>query len=177
MVITAIDPGEIHCGVAVLVTDQYVSPYALSPDRSIVDQSADRKDQLVYATEFTQTELFDWVERYMWAWDRLVIERFQLYPWMSRQQGYSEFGTAQAIGVLKYIARKSELEIVMQDASGCKRKGRKKAADAGFRMVDRKLGSGKYVYYGPDFAAISSSHARDAAAHACYYGLTDGQVD
>lgn len=167
--IFAVDPGEAKCGFAWvrLYPRPVTHPHnASGVDDTCYDCSSDNRLHLWRCFTTKPMELADYLETNLWRARVLVIERFQLYPWMARQQGFSTFGTAESIGVYKRIADKVGIPYVMQDASGNKKSGRRRAKDYGFRMVDRKLGSGKFVYYGPDFDLPGKLDRRDAAAHA-----------
>ena len=172
MRIAAIDPGDRHCGLAVFdlwwPDDGKVHPAACTGH---LDCSSSRWLHLVGLYDLRQQELFDYIEANAWYLGAIVYETFKLYPWMARQQGFSEFHTAEAIGVIKYLARKYDIPHYGQDAKDSKRHGRAYAVKAGFKMKDRKLGSGKFMYYGPDFdqGLESEQHFRDAAAHAVFW--------
>ena len=174
MRIAAIDPGESKCGLAVF--------QLWHPGDGLVHTSwchghvmcaSDRSLHLAYAATHTPAETMEWVKANAWDLRALIVERFQLYPWMARQQGFSEFGTAETIGVLKYLARTSgDLPLYLQDAARCKKDGRAYAVRLGFRMADRKLGSGRWTYRGPDFDLEGKQDHRDAAAHGVYWACT-----
>jgi hypothetical protein len=93
---------------------------------------------------------------------------------MARQQGFSEFPTAQCVGIVKYIASRRDVQVHMQDAKGNLKQGRAQAQKIGFRMVQRRLGNGKYAYRGPDFDLPGKPHRRDAAAHGVRFATLDG---
>jgi hypothetical protein len=107
----------------------------------------------------------------------IVVERFQLYPWMARQQGFSTFGTAETIGMIKYLAGRYDIPVRLQDAARNLKEGRGRAADWGFDMVERKLGSGRFVYRGPDFNLPGQPHRRDAASHGAQYCGSSGAYE
>jgi hypothetical protein len=167
--IAAIDPGDAWCGLAVFRLSRQPR---LRYDTAI-DCSKLGKIQLMQAETMHPDELYAWLEQHCWdgASDLLaiVLERYQLYPWMARQQGFSEFPTAQCVGVVKYLASRAGVPVHMQDAKGCLKGGRAAAKRAGFAMKDRRLGSGRFAYRGPDFDLPGKPHRRDAAAHGVYF--------
>jgi hypothetical protein len=168
----AVDPGEAKSGFAwlQLLAVPARHPHSnLGADDRCYDDSSDHRLHIRRCFTVSPWDLADYLETNLWRADVLVIERFQLYPWMARQQGFSTFGTAESIGIYKRIAHKVGIPVHLQDASGNKKNGRRRARDWGFKMVDRKLGSGKFVYYGPDFDLPGKLDRRDAAAHACEF--------
>ncbi len=80
--IVAIDPGEIHVGVALFLGDKCYEAYEVTPD-----------------------ELFKRLETWLEgdAIDVLVVESFQLYEDKAMDQVGSEMGTCECIGVIKYL--------------------------------------------------------------------------
>jgi hypothetical protein len=163
----AIDPGEAHCGFAWFDLLEENEPTGHQCD--CMDHSSDYRLSLYRCMTFKPYELAEYLETNLFRATALIIERFQLYPWMARQQGFSEFGTSEAIGIYSWIARKLDIKVVRQDAAGNKKDGRAWAEKAGFKMVNRKLGSGKWTYFGPDFDLPGQPHRRDAAAHGLAY--------
>lgn len=155
--VIAFDPGDAHTGYA----EANVFP---------------RRIEIVRSQTLTREEAIQKLEGFQVA-DIIIIERYQLYPWLARQQGFSEFDTPQLIGVLRYLADKNSprSRLVMQTAS-VKKKGRQAAFDMGVRPMDlRSLGSGKGGYRGPDFGKLrngSTQHERDAIAHVYYWATT-----
>lgn len=101
-------------------------------------------------------------------WDHLVIEEFRLFPWMAAQQGFSTVPTAEVIGALKYLAARRGVAWTMQKSMVMK-EGRAFANKLKIPMTDRKLGSGKGAYIGPDFDLPGPPHPRDALAHGFYW--------
>lgn len=171
--VTAVDPGSAWRGFAELMVQ---SPGPCPP--GCLDHSTDLRLHLLRCHTYSKAdELYDDLSCNLWRSHRLVLERFRLYPWMARQQGFSEFGTAECLGVCKYIADKVGIPYVLQDPAGNMKDGRQYALQDGFKMVDRKLGSGKYTYYGPDFDLPGKPHRRDAAAHAVNYAHVSGLLD
>lgn len=88
----AIDPGELHCGVAIFQGATLKVTHTWSPPR-----------------------LFDWLESA--KVDRVVCEGYWLYPWLLQEQGFSEVLTAQTIGVIKYICGKRRIRYHQQKAT------------------------------------------------------------
>lgn len=151
--VVAIDPGDGHNGV---VTAN-VGPGGVSVTRA--KEINDRYDLFTYIRYYDP--------------EVLIIEEYRLYPWQARNQGFSEFPTAQIIGVLDYLAHENGLTLHKQKAA-VKKEARTMARARGIPMADRALGSGKGAYRGPDFDAAwikrewgckSSQHVRDAMAH------------
>jgi hypothetical protein len=168
----AVDPGESKSGFAwfkLFAAPEFHPHSPLGTDGVCYDDSADHRLHLWRCFTVPPWELADYLETNLWRADALVIERFQLYPWMARQQGFSTFGTAESIGIYRRIAHKVGVPVYLQDAARNKKSGRTRANAWGFRMVDRKLGSGKFVYYGPDFDLPGKLDRRDAAAHGCEF--------
>lgn len=165
--VLAVDPGDSHHGL-VMAT--------VKPTSTLVTGAWELQDD---------DDLFSRVER--WCRDgglaHLVLEEYRLYPWQARNQGFSTFPTPQAIGVLRYLAKKYQVAVTMQKAA-VKRDARKLAERRGVPMTIRSLGSGKGAYRGPDFDAKwlqglygvkSSQHIRDAMAHLVYWAWTNPQ--
>jgi hypothetical protein len=80
MLVLAIDPGEVHCGVALYADGQCIDAQEMTPD-----------------------ELYGWL---MEGPDIavLVCEEFRLYPDKMKVQGYSQLKTVEVIGVLRYLS-------------------------------------------------------------------------
>lgn len=166
--VVAIDPGDSHHGVVMA---------KVLPDSCLITG----------AWEFSgEEELWD---RFA-LWSRtgglmnVVLEEYRLYPWMARQQGFSNFPTPQVIGAIRYIARQHNIPVTMQKAAD-KKIGRKLAEARGVPMTLRSLGSGKGAYKGPDFDAKwlkdlygikSSQHVRDALAHLVHWVWTSPEA-
>jgi hypothetical protein len=161
--IAAIDPGDVWCGLAVFRLSREAEAMHQCDD---LDCSRKGRVRLAYAMTLPPPETYDWLEKNARTLHALVIERYQLYPWLAREQGFSEFPTAQCVGICGYIAGKAGVPVYKQDAKGSLREGRAQAKAIGFDMRDRRLGSGRFAYYGPDFARLPGKpHRRDAAAH------------
>jgi len=165
--IAAIDPGDRYCGLAVFE----LCPTG-HPELPYLDSSKRHRVCLRAAETVSPDQLFVWLEVNAHRLYAVVIERFRLYPWMAREQGFSEFPTPQHIGIIKYIASKAGVLIVMQETS-CKREGRNQALKIGFRMPKRRVGKGRHSYYGPDFDLPGKDHHRDAAAHGVRFATMD----
>jgi hypothetical protein len=80
--LVAIDPGEIHVGVALFLGERCYDTYEVDPP-----------------------ELYRRLEAWLasGAMDVLVVELFQLYEDKAMAQVGSEFGTCECIGVIKYL--------------------------------------------------------------------------
>lgn len=128
MVIVAIDPGERHTGVAWLEGDKFDSatwhPNNFLPE---LERILGNGGKMV-----------------------LVVEEFRLYPWKSNAQRFSRMVTCEVIGVIKYLAKKYKVRLVMQKPSFVKAF----ATDNKLKKVGWYTGSG---------------HAKDAARHLYYY--------
>jgi hypothetical protein len=172
--LAAIDPGESFCGLA---------EFDLAPlggrliGDGFVDQSRRGKIRLMAARTLRPDDLYGELERMAPLLYAVVLERYSLYPWLAREQGFSELLTAQCCGVVKDIAiRRFKVPVfVQQDAKENLRGGRAQAEKAGFRMQDRVLGSGRWKYRGPDFVLPGKPHRRDACAHGVMFATTNKQ--
>jgi hypothetical protein len=166
----AIDPGDAWCGL---------SEFDLAPGGGrllgdgFVDQSRHGKIRLMRCRTLKPWDLCDELDRLIPLIDFVVMERFSLYPWMAREQGFSEMKTAQMVGVVKWICRKQDVPVTLQDAKGTLRAGRTWAKQAGFKMKDRVLGSGQWKYRGPDFDLPGKPHRRDSASHGVFWATQD----
>lgn len=167
----AVDPGDVHCGVARFKV--LASPW---------------RAKLTWSTEMTPDELVSVVEAQAWPdpitvelsdlaperIDLFVVEEFRLYPWMAREQGYSDFKTPRLIGKLEYLADRAHRPLYLQGASVKKTsiaKARRFAADTsdptlrGHTPELVRLTSGRYDFVG------RNQHVRDAIAHGWYWLL------
>ena len=128
--ILAIDPGERHCGTA------YGHSYCEG------------------VQEYDQPGLFDLVERWIekGALDLIVLEEYRLYPWKLQEQGFSEVRTVEAIGVIKYLAERGGVPVIMQPAL-IKKPTAARMKAAGVKLLSRGRGP----------------HCRDAELHLYYY--------
>ena len=101
-VVLAVDPGDVHCGVAVFVA------------------GACR-----WTGEMGQDDLMDWlgVGAALYApgalaWDAIVCESFKLYPGKASAQSWSTMATVEMIGKLReYCRHRPGTEFVLQPAS------------------------------------------------------------
>jgi hypothetical protein len=160
--VDAVDPGEAWCGLAQFE----LWPQSREPGKGeYVDQSKRGKVRLIRAVCLEPKALYRQLELDMPFLYHLVLERFSLYPWLAREQGYSELLTSQCVGVVRYIADKGDVPVTLQDAKGNLKAGRALALDMGFKMKDRALGSGRFKYRGPDFDLPGMPHRRDACSH------------
>lgn len=172
--IAAVDPGESWCGLA---------EFSLAPlggcllGDGFVDQSRRGKIRLMRCRTLRPHDLYGELEKLAPLLHALVLERYSLYPWMAREQGFSELLTAQCVGVVTDIAvRRFGVPVFeLQDAKGTLRGGRAIADKAGFRMKDRALGSGRWKYRGPDFDLPGRPHRRDAASHGVFWAARSPQ--
>lgn len=167
--LAAIDPGESWCGWALF--DLVPLGGRLIGD-GFVDQSRRGRIRLMDCRTMDPETLYGELEKWLPRLSFVVLERYSLYPWMAREQGFSELETAQCCGVVGYLARKAGVPLFKQDAKGCLRGGRQQAELAGFRMKARALGSGRFRYRGPDFDLPGRPHRRDAAAHGVFFATT-----
>jgi len=169
----AIDPGEAWCGVALL---ELVPSSQQRPGRpSYLDCSSRGQIRIQGAWTLQPSTLYRWLETHIPHLHHVVLENYRLYPWMAREQGYSELLTAQCVGVVRYIAARHEVPLTLQDAKGSLKEGRAIASRSGFDMVPRILGSGRFKYRGPDFKLPGRPHRRDACAHGVFWSARDPQ--
>lgn len=78
----AIDPGDVHCGMALFNEGKCLDAWKMKP---------------VECERFVQSALR---EQEIQA---LVVEEFRLYPWESDAQAWSQFLTVEVIGVLRWL--------------------------------------------------------------------------
>ena len=97
--VVSIDPGGAHVGWCEARVD--------SVGTVVVD----------HIVEMSPQESIHAAERTFPTADVVVIERFALYPDKAKMLVGSEMETSQLIGVLKYLARLNECELVIQPAS------------------------------------------------------------
>jgi hypothetical protein len=85
----AIDPGDVHVGVAMFAEDQNGFPYC------------------EWATEYGHDEGTDFVARQLASYTLcgIALERFNLYQDQKDKQVGSDFPTCEQIGVIKYMVR------------------------------------------------------------------------
>lgn len=171
----AIDPGDVHCGLA---------KFHVVPPGHRLNRSSTWQALCEIATELDPVGLVRSLEPAAWSgelFDELrpddialyVVEEFRLYPWMARQQGYSDFKTPRLIGKLEYLAERAGKPLYLQGASNKKpavAKARRYAADLaepGFGPELVRLASGRYDFKG------RNQHVRDAIAHGWWWLLTN----
>jgi hypothetical protein len=148
----AIDPGDVHCGVAYLTARTLPAPVLFV--HWTRDLRPDSHDDLLESASV----------------DGWVVEAFRLYPELAREQGYSDFPTVQRIGVAKYIARRRSVWCDIQGADL-----KKKSRRIGERLCPsqgsiRTLGSGRSRYVGWDWNA-PTQHERDAISHGAWWAF------
>lgn len=170
----AVDPGDVHCGVAKF--------RVLSPADPI-NRTGRWQAVCEVASEFDPPNLVRMFESFAWPdevadelrpddIDLFIVEEFRLYPWMARQQGYSDFKTPRLIGKLEYLVGKSGRRLYMQGASVKKQavaRARRVADDTDAKQYAPqliKLTKGRYDFRG------RNQHIRDAMAHGWYWLLT-----
>lgn len=90
----AIDPGDKHCGLAVF-----------------------DHNSCIFTEDLTPLDLADYLEMSVESKDIWIVEDFVLYPWMAQKQGFSQMKTPKTIGVIEHIARRKEIEVVLQPAT------------------------------------------------------------
>lgn len=90
----AIDPGDVHVGVALF-----------------------RGRQCMWAKEFTPERVLKHLETHLAGSEVLVIERFQLYPHLAQTQAGSDMLTSQLIGALRLLACQLNVPVVIQQAA------------------------------------------------------------
>lgn len=93
--ITAIDPGDKHCGVAWF----------------------SNKGTLVQTLTWTPDQVICDIETMVSRAHAVVCEEYRLYPWLAAEQGFSEFLTCELIGVIKYLTHQRKIDLYMQPAS------------------------------------------------------------
>lgn len=170
--IGAVDPGEAWCG---LTKFELVPGSRERGPGNYLDQSRRGKIRIVEALTVEPDRLYRMLEAWAPELRHIVLERYSLYPWLAREQGYSELLTAQCVGVVRYIARRADVPLTPQDAKGNLKEGRAIAEQHGFDMVQRSLGSGRFRYRGPDFRMPGKPHRRDSTAHGVRWAARDPQ--
>lgn len=104
MNVVAIDPGDVHVGVAEFAGGQCVRAFEMAPD----DVPAYVRGAL---------EVMGGAP----APGALVIEEFRLYPWKAQQQAFSQMLTAELIGQIRLVWRwwgdPLGVQLVLQPAS------------------------------------------------------------
>lgn len=90
----AIDPGDVHVGVAMF-----------------------RGYHCLWAKEFTPEEILQYLSSRLKGSEVLVVERFQLYPHLAQTQAGSDMKTSQLIGALRLLACQQGVPVVIQQAA------------------------------------------------------------
>lgn len=90
----AIDPGDVHVGVALF-----------------------KGRQCMWAKEFTPKGILKHLEAHLMGTEVLVIERYQLYPHLAQAQAGSDMLTSQLIGALRLMACQLGVPVVLQQAA------------------------------------------------------------
>lgn len=94
----AIDPGEVHCGFAYFRGNECIEAGEWDPPTLLARVEHDVTHDVV---------------------DEVVIEEFELYPWKSQEQGFSQLRTVRVIGALEYVCARfgrPTLVVVFQKA-------------------------------------------------------------
>lgn len=142
MFIMAIDPGDKHVGWA----------YGLGKTKKLRTSSIKAgewsADEAIAKIEVGLTGVFNTGDMDR----RVVVEEFRLYPDKAQAQGYSDFETAQMIGVIKYICSERGIEVIEQGA-GIKKPTRAQLKGRGIQQVGK------------------GGHACDAELHLIHYCL------
>lgn len=148
--VVGIDPGDEHCGVAVVsVTWSPTEGGVILPRRAVELAPDDCADHLA------SWLLEGWV-------DAVAVERFSLYGDRASAQIGSQMETAQLIGVLRYVTRLAN-------------RGRRDAGQPevpfALQGADVKKGiRAQAKARGIELIPASADHPRDAQLHAVYYG-------
>jgi len=145
MAVIAIDPGDVHCGMALGVT------------------GTDGTFACVQAWEATPDECADYVAGWLLSGEleALVIEKFNLYGDKAKEQIGSDFPTVQLIGVLKYLVRVAGIQ-AEQD-------GRYRARLAMYGADTKKSLRAQLKARGIALLPAEADHARDAQLHLWHY--------
>ena len=140
----AIDPGEVHCGIARFEGDYLMSTFEMTPD--------DLFDYLKNVFEYFAKPNADY--------DSIVVvmESFRLYPGSSKALAYSALMTVEVIGVVRFLCKQAGIKLVEQNAT-IKIPTRKQMVARG--IVNFAVTSGK------------GRHCADAVEHGYYYLLRD----
>jgi hypothetical protein len=154
----AIDPGDVHQGTAYFEVDFAYNAETQQGDPSLICH---------WTRDLKRTSLLKLVEDA--HIDALIVEAYVLYPWMAREQGYSDFPTVKVIGVLQYICELRGIPCFIQGAD-VKKKARRIGERGQFPGAIRMLGTGRNRYRGWDFHG-PSQHERDAIAHGVWWSF------
>jgi hypothetical protein len=156
--IMSIDPGDVHNGIAIGNLDP--------------DEEEGRQLKIRWQADWDRFKLIAEMEEYLNSQvvrvDAILIEKFVLYPWMARQQGFSEFPTVKIIGIIEYFAGRLDVPLIKMDTSN------KNPAVAVARANQPRLlktygnrAKGKVYFTG------SNEHERDALAHLAWFAWRD----
>lgn len=122
----AVDPGEKHCGVAV---------WGVSDQRTVT---------------LNPEELFVFIRDRLPKIDVLVVEAYRVYPWVDH--AFAAVATVEVIGVLRYLWKDYEGEVVWAEQDATIKKPTEKILRAkGIKLVGR------------------NRHERDAELHGHHY--------
>lgn len=148
MGVIAIDPGDVHCGMALGI---------------LTEQDGKREFDVVKAWESDPDECADYVASWLVSGElaALVVEKFNLYADKAEAQIGSEFPTVQLIGVLKYLVRVANLEAEKQ--------GRLCASLAMYGADTKKSMRNQLRARGITLLPAEADHARDAQLHLWHY--------
>lgn len=149
MLVLGIDPGEIHCGIAIVETrDDDCGSHATT--RTI--------DALEMTPELLFLNLDYWCSSRRFG--KIVLESFQLYPDKAAAQSFSTFETVETIGVVKYIVkRRNALHLLHMQMPTIKKPA---------RAMMMRLGVP---------ALRGNQHMKDAEMHAWYWLIQQGYVN
>jgi hypothetical protein len=156
--ILSIDPGDRHNGVCTGTLD----PDAPEGLQLKVRWQGDWDEHKLVS------ELEEYQNSQVARVDAVLIEQFVLYPWLAREQGYSEFPTVQIIGIVRYLVSLLDVPLIKTQTSN------KDKAVAVARFHQPKLlrtypnrKKGKVYFIG------SNEHERDALAHLAWFAWRD----
>lgn len=150
----AIDPGDVHVGMALFEGDRCIAAWEVDPDECV---------------RYVASGLTGHQEPSI---DTLVVEKFVLYPWMAQQQSFSEFHTVELIGVLKYIHR-AAANLAAKDG---KEPPVLELQPATIKDPTRNILRGKGVVSVAK-RDKAGNHAADAELHGYYYLLRETEQD
>jgi hypothetical protein len=92
----SVDPGDVHVGTASWQHTRCTGAWEETPN-TFID----------YAWSLAETKLLNMI----------VCESFMLYAWQSAEQSGSTFKTPELIGQIKFLGRRFDVPVVMQQAS------------------------------------------------------------
>lgn len=144
MGVIAIDPGDVHCGMALGITKE---------------GDGEREFEVVKAWETDPDDCADYVASWLLSGEleALVIEKFNLYADKAEAQVGSDFPTVQLIGVLKYLVRVHNLD--------AEKNGRRCAKLAMYGADTKKSMRNQLRARGIKLLPAEADHARDAQLH------------